>query len=169
MTPFAIAAWSLVKRFAPFAVGPLLLAVVALWIQVRGFLWFDGLQGKLDNCQTENTALIEASKANAAALEKQRKEAQARYDTLAKESDRERKAMAAAASADLRAYISTHRLRPVQGNISAAPAATEGDTASIHSGVSEGAELVAVSEADLHICTARTLDYLALREWALGL
>ena len=120
-----------------------------------------------DLAREEIASLIAASKVNAAALEKQRKEAQARYDTLAKETDHARKQMDAPAYAGLDRYIAGRRKVPSGPDQRTTPAVTEADSSGLREGVPAGN--VMVDEADLRICTARTLDYIALREWALGL
>lgn len=143
----------------------------ALIVAVVASLWlWRGKQHALaerDLAREEIAALINASKANAAALEKQRKDEQARYDNLARTADHDHAQALAAADSLTAAYIRSHRMRAVEGGVSAAPAITQGDGAGV-SAVAPASAIV-VSESDINACSASYAYALSAYEWALSL
>jgi hypothetical protein len=132
-------------------------------------------QAKLSECTAGRVAdrkAFEAAAAASLAKAVAAKAAQeARYASLAKDADNAHEAQLADARAAAERYIARNRVRP-----QAASGSTGGTAAPAESGGPGSADsaggapvMVAVTEADIGVCTDNTLRLEAARDWALSL
>ncbi|CAB5162100.1 hypothetical protein UFOVP152_3 [uncultured Caudovirales phage] len=113
------------------------------------------------------TAQAEAARIAQAALRHQ----EVVYQEKANETDRKSAVALADAQSRLAGYASTHRVRfQAAGGASGGTASgSQGGSAQSGNGPGQAADMVAVTDGDLAICTENTTRLEAVREWALGL
>jgi hypothetical protein len=134
-----------------------------------GPVGFEGWRPKAERMERERDSCITAGEQNTKAQQAQKAAYEARYKDLAHDADEQVERAQSDALAATERYIADHRVRPNQGGVSAAIAAS--DDSGTESGVGPGSapELVAVNEDDIRICTTNTVRLEAAREWAKGL
>lgn len=95
------------------------------------------------------------------------------YLQKAKDADDAYQSKLADADARTRAYIASHRLDGLRADSAGAagqpPASTPGGSSQGGNGSGAAPELVAVTAADIEICTVNTQRLQAVHDWALGL
>jgi len=95
--------------------------------------------------------------------------AESRFRSKANEADKIYAASVSDARIRAAAYIDRMRVKTAAGSPSPAPAGTEGGSAGSADRPSGEADLVAVTAADVEICTTNTTRLQAAHDWALGL
>lgn len=140
----AAGALGLVRRY-PWQAALIVALCLAGWLY-RGK---HAVERQRDAARAEIAAMIDASKVNRAAAEKQAHEQQAKLDTATKDAtDAYQDGLATSRDATAR-YIAAHRLRAGPCDISAAGAATEGNNPGVPADLPADPPSVAISEADL--------------------
>ena len=95
--------------------------------------------------------------------------AESRYRRNADNADKIYAASVSDARIRAAAYIDRMRIKAIAGSASAAPAGTQGGSAGSADRPGGEADLVAVTAADVEICTTNTTRLQAAHDWALGL
>ena len=159
------------KRLPPWVYYALAAVIAAGLIYRAGW---NARDEKADSEQAQMVAAYEQAQAEALRLAIAAREAQeARYRDLAKRIDTDAQDARNQAADAVTRYIVRNRVQPctVGSAGSTTPASTEGGSASgsVGTGAPAIVDAVAVSEADIRICTDNTARLVAAREWALGL
>lgn len=160
---FLDAAVAFLKRYKSLAlVLPLLMALALSHCSDRRHT------RQRDEARAENVALIAAAKKNAAEALAQNRAWEAKSAQIAKDLEHEHEQALADARDAVARYAATHRLRANQGDLRAAPTASEGVSPPVPQGPAAEA-FVSVSEADLTTCAANYTYAQSAYEWAKGL
>lgn len=122
---------------------------------------------RLADRERYTTAQAEAARIAQQAL----RAAEAKYQRKADEADRQYTVALADAQSAAARYASTHRVRTEStgGASGGTPASAQGGGAQSGIGPGETADMVAVTDGDLAICTENTTRLQAVHDWALGL
>jgi len=145
-------------------------AVVALLIALA-WTWHGNTKRDrvIAKMETAAKAWQQASDANKAAAIAQVKATEAKFEKATKETDdAHSKELAQAMSATDR-YAAAHRVRPKASSVRPADPASEGSDSAVLEVPAPATELVGITADDFNRCTVIAGDYVALREWALGL
>jgi len=117
----------------------------------------------------DRAAYVNAQAQAAAIAQEALRAAESRFRSKANEADKIYAASVSDARIRAAAYIDRMRIKAIAGSASAAFASAEGGTAGSADRPSGEADLVAVTAADVEICTTNTTRLQAAHEWALGL
>ncbi len=151
-------------------------ALIIALCAFSGWLWLhdsrviDGLAGKLATANKTISDMKAASEQNRLAQLAQKAKAEQRYKDIAHEADKEHAEQLADANDALARYIATHRVRAGEGGFSIRPAGSvaEGGSAEVPASLPTDS-FVAVSDDDMHRCTAIATYALDAHNWALKL
>jgi len=120
--------------------------------------------------RTADRASYVNAQAQAAAIAQEAlRAAESRYRRNADNADKIYAASVSDARIRAAAYIDRMRIKTIAGSASPAPASAEGGGSSSANRPSGEADLVAVTAADVEICTTNTTRLQAAHDWALGL
>lgn len=154
------------------AIHAALLGVIAwLVVSIKGFWFIEGLESKLERCQQDKTAIIQASK-DAAERQKAAVEAlEARYRHEREVSDANHVRTLESAAARSRAFAAANRVRPEaadrpRGGPDPLP---EGANPGLAEATPASPELVAVEFGDIPVCGADYAYGMSAYDWAAGL
>lgn len=139
-------------------------------VRLDGFLWIDGAIEQRDNAKADLAKAITAGHQALAAQIKIHDETKAAYAAKAKEADREHEIELAAASDRTERFIAGNGVRKACGSRTiVASAPTESATPPRSDGPGSASDLVAVTPADVRLCTANSLRLKAVHDWGVVL
>ena len=142
----------------------LALFAVAQTARIEGAMWIDGYKADLAACEADKAQLVQASADAHERAVQARMAAQERFQRTSEHAQIEQDEMQRQFDLALRQYA--NRLRAESGLRSGGSIAAPGDSDSaVLADVPPGSEL-AVSYADLQICTANTAKLIAAVDWA---
>lgn len=156
------------SAFSAFARYPWQTACVAL-LCLSAFLWWrwDVAADDRDTARAQTAEIIKASEEAERLAIADREAREKRSKENADATDKEHKSALADATSAASRYISLHKVGKCSASQTTPASQDHGAEGSI--GSSSEAVMVAVSEADIHICTENTTRLDAVRDWALSL